>query len=113
MDHRPVASLACLYSMAVAGSVFAQAPLSGNPILPGWYADPEAHVFANEYWIYPTYSAPYDRQTFMDAFSSRDLVAWTKHPRALDVADIRWAKRAPVGAVDRGEGRMVLPVLRR
>lgn len=32
---------------------------SGNPILPGWYADPEAHVFAGQYWIYPTYSAPY------------------------------------------------------
>ena len=45
-----------------------QASRSGNPILPGWYADPEAHVFNGAYWIYPTYSAPYDQQTFMDAF---------------------------------------------
>src|SRR3954462_13841957 len=67
---------------------------SGNPILQGWYADPEAHVFQNEYWIYPTYSAPYDQQTFMDAFSSRDLVTWTKHPRILDAADVKWATRA-------------------
>src|SRR2546421_8011406 len=67
-----------------------QTPRSGNPILPGWYADPEAHIFENEYWIYPTYSAPYDEQVFMDAFSSKDLVVWRKHPRILDVADMRW-----------------------
>jgi hypothetical protein len=30
-----------------------QVPQSGNPIVPGWYADPEAHVFQNEYWILP------------------------------------------------------------
>src|SRR5690242_8703135 len=49
---------------------------SGNPILPGWYADPEAHVFAGRYWIFPTYSARYEEQTFLDAFSSPDLVTW-------------------------------------
>jgi beta-xylosidase len=69
-------------------------PRSGNPILPGWYADPEAHVFGNEYWIYPTYSAPYDQQVFMDAFSSKDLIAWTKHPRVLDIAGVGWARGA-------------------
>jgi hypothetical protein len=50
----------------------AAAARSGNPILPGWYADPEAHVFDGQYWIFPTYSAPYAEQTFLDAFSSRD-----------------------------------------
>jgi beta-xylosidase len=72
----------------------AQIPFSGNPVLPGWYADPEAHVFDKEYWIYPTYSAPYDQQTFLDAFSSKDLVSWKKHPRILDMASVKWAKRA-------------------
>jgi beta-xylosidase len=67
---------------------------SGNPVLSGWYADPEAHVFAGQYWIYPTYSARYDEQTFLDAFSSPDLVTWTKHPHVLDVSDVRWAHRA-------------------
>jgi beta-xylosidase len=78
-------------SAIVAG---AQAARSGNPILPGWYADPEAHVFEGQYWIYPTYSAPYGQQTFLDAFSSRDLVTWTKHPRVLDTANVAWARRA-------------------
>ncbi len=67
---------------------------SGNPVFPGWYADPESAVFGKEYWIYPTYSAPYEKQTFMDAFSSPDLVTWTKHPRIIDTSSIKWAKRA-------------------
>ncbi|HEY9044637.1 MAG TPA: arabinan endo-1,5-alpha-L-arabinosidase, partial [Ohtaekwangia sp.] len=32
---------------------------SGNPVFPGWYADPEAVIFGKEYWIYPTYSDRY------------------------------------------------------
>lgn len=72
----------------------AQKSWSGNPIDKGWYADPEAVVFGHEYWIYPTYSAPYDQQTFMDAFSSRDLVHWTKHSHVLDLADVSWGRRA-------------------
>ena len=66
----------------------------GNPILSGWYADPEAHVFEDQYWIYPTYSAPYEQQTFMDAFSSTDLVNWRKHPRIIDTTRVSWAWRA-------------------
>lgn len=79
---------------AALGLAALQPARSGNPIIPGWYADPEAHVFQHEYWIYPTYSAPYDEQTFLDAFSSPDLVTWKKHPRILDVANVTWAKRA-------------------
>ncbi|MEP7253902.1 MAG: glycoside hydrolase family 43 protein [Ginsengibacter sp.] len=67
---------------------------SGNPVFPGWYADPEAAVFNNEYWIYPTYSAKYEEQVFFDAFSSPDLVHWTKHDKILDTANVKWAKRA-------------------
>ncbi|MDR7295112.1 beta-xylosidase [Pelomonas aquatica] len=93
---------------------------AGNPALPGWYADPEIHIFGDRYWIYPTYSAdgpvpadpshftewqvreraaphiwsPFLRQTFLDAFSSTDLVTWTRHPRVLDVKDVSWAAYA-------------------
>lgn len=76
--------------------VFAQGQknYSGNPLFPGWYADPEAVIFGKEYWIYPTFSAPYDKQVFLDAFSSKDLVHWQKHERIIDTARIRWAKRA-------------------
>ena len=68
--------------------------MSGNPIFPGWYADPEAVVYNDEYWVFPTYSAPYEEQTFLDAFSSPDLVNWTKHPRVLDNSNVKWVRRA-------------------
>src|SRR5262245_44337733 len=72
-----------------------QAPqqTSGNPVFKGWYADPEATIFGKEYWIYPTYSAPYNAQVLFDAFSSPDLINWTKHPAILDTQRVKWARR--------------------
>jgi beta-xylosidase len=67
---------------------------SGNPIFPGWYADPEGVILKNKYWIYPTYSAPYERQVHLDAFSSPDLVTWTKHSRIIDTSGVKWVKKA-------------------
>ena len=85
--------LCCLLSLHTA----AQSPAkktSGNPVFPGWYADPEGIVLGRKYWIYPTYSAPYEQQVFFDAFSSPDLVHWTKHGRILDTQRVTWARRA-------------------
>lgn len=75
-----------------------------NPVFKGWYADPEATIFSSKapprylrgetYWIYPTYSAPYKDQVFLDCFSSPNLIEWTKHSRIVDTSAIRWAKRA-------------------
>ena len=67
---------------------------AGNPVFPGHYADPEVAVFGDRYWIYPTYSAPFDEQTFLDCFSSPDLVDWTKHERIVSTDEIEWANRA-------------------
>ncbi len=64
---------------------------SGNPIFEGWYADPHAAIYDREYWVYPTYSALYHEQVFMDCFSSKDLVNWTKHERIIDTAAVKWA----------------------
>ena len=84
-----------LASPAAAGDVgHGTRTRSGNPVIPGWYADPEAAIFGKEYWIYPTWSDDYDRQLFFDAFSSPDLVKWTRHPRVLDVHAVSWARRA-------------------
>lgn len=79
--------------LAVSGAACAQ-QTSGNPAFPGWYADPEAVIFGQRYWIFPTYSAKYNEQVFFDAFSSTDLVRWTKHERILDTARVKWARRA-------------------
>ena len=71
-----------------------EVPMSGNPLFEGWYADPEGVVFEDQYWIYPTYSAKYDEQLFLDAFSSPDLVHWTKHEKVLSQENIPWLRRA-------------------
>ena len=84
--------LAC--HVALAQQPAKPAARAGNPVFPGWYADPEAAIFGSQYWIYPTYSAPYEKQVYLDAFSSPDLVHWTKHPRIIDTAAVKWAHRA-------------------
>ncbi|MEQ1822244.1 MAG: glycoside hydrolase family 43 protein [Fimbriimonadaceae bacterium] len=63
----------------------------GNPVFPGDYADPELHLFAGKYFIYPTFSAAYEKQTFYDCFSSSDLSHWTKHEKILEFKDIPWS----------------------
>jgi len=100
-----VGALALYLSACVSREPSGRREYSGNPILPGWYADPEVAVFGKRVWIYPTFSAPYDQQVFFDAFSSPDLVHWTKHPRILDTNAVRWARRAlwaPAAVYNRG-----------
>jgi beta-xylosidase len=77
------------YDIAAQGKI-----TSGNPILDGWYADPEAVIFEGKYWIFPTYSAKYEDQVFVDAFSSTNLVDWTKHHAIIDTTKIKWAEKA-------------------
>jgi beta-xylosidase len=67
---------------------------SGNPILSGWYADPEVVLYDSLYWIYPTVSDVYEHQTYFDCFSSRDLLTWERHSQILDTASVSWAVRA-------------------
>jgi len=65
-----------------------------NPVIRGNYADPEGIIYGDKYWVFPTYSAPYEEQVFFDAFSSSDLTSWTKHPRVLQNNQVTWAKKA-------------------
>lgn len=78
---------------ALAFAALAALPFAAdaNPIFDGWYADPQIRRFGGEYWVFPTYSAPFGEQTFFDAFSSRDLETWTKHGKVLKAADVSWA----------------------
>lgn len=95
--HAPLTLIVItLMSMTFTGCQHApNAPaMSGNPVFDGWYADPEGIVFGDRYWIFPTFSAPYDEQLHFDAFSSPDLVNWTKHERVLTSETVMWARRA-------------------
>nr|QEO73876.1 hypothetical protein [uncultured bacterium] len=68
--------------------------VAGNPFVDGWYADPDVAVYDNKYWVFPTSSRPYNEQTYLDAFSSTDLVHWTRHPNILTTENVSWARRA-------------------
>lgn len=106
----------CLQAKAQTGNVSDSASWSGNPIIKGWYADPEGTIFGSRYWIYPTYSDDYGqpdrsqeftarqkklqqhtinpqylKQTFFNAFSSEDLIHWEKHAHVLDIKNVPWA----------------------
>jgi beta-xylosidase len=89
----PLYTLLLLFSSinAVAQSKNKQ---SGNPVIDGWYADPEGVIFNNKYYIFPTFSAKYKDQVFIDAFSSKDLITWEKHPKVIDTTIIKWAYMA-------------------
>ncbi|MBB5874671.1 hypothetical protein F4553_008123 [Allocatelliglobosispora scoriae] len=67
---------------------------AGNPFTDGWYADPDTAVYNNTFWVFPTTSKGYSEQTYLDAFSSTDLVTWTKHPNVLTTARVSWASYA-------------------
>lgn len=64
-----------------------------NPVFDGWYADPEAAIFGNRYYIYPTCSDVYEKQTRLDCFSSNNLVDWIHHEAIIDTAEVKWAKK--------------------
>jgi len=67
---------------------------SKNPIIEGWYADPEGVILDKQYWVFPTFSAKYRQQVFLDAFSSKDMVTWKKHEHIIDTTIIKWAYMA-------------------
>lgn len=66
-----------------------------NPLVDGWYADPEIRFYENQYWIYVTRSiTDYQMQRNIDAFSSPDLVHWQKHEGIIQMDDFPWIWRA-------------------
>jgi len=67
---------------------------AGNPIVPGWYADPEARRFEGEYWLYPTCSAPYEEQLELYAFHSPNLLDWRREGPILGREQVSWLRQA-------------------
>src|SRR5688572_16598737 len=103
MGNRP-SRIAAVFACAIFAVLAPPAPAmavpdyttseAGNPFVDGWYADPDIAVYNNTYWVYPTTSKSYAEQTYLDAFSSPDLVTWTKHSNVLTRANVSWASYA-------------------
>ncbi len=64
---------------------------SGNPLFPGWYADPEIHFFGGRYYVYPTGSADFASQASFECWSSSDLTDWKNEGVILDFKDVPWS----------------------
>jgi hypothetical protein len=72
-------------------SLRAPAQTSGNPILPGYQADPEMSYLNGKYYIYPTTDANSSGGQF-HAFSSTDLTNWTDLGTIFDLGrQTTWA----------------------
>ncbi len=70
-----------------------RAAVMNSPVLPGYNADPNIVKFGDTYYIYATTDGyPGWSSTSFDAWSSKDLVHWTKHPKILDLGPgVSWA----------------------
>ncbi|GIZ10196.1 family 43 glycosylhydrolase [Flavobacterium sp. UMI-01] len=68
-----------------------------NPFITHMYtADPSARVFNNTLYVYPSHDP--DKADWFDmvdwhVFSTTDMVNWTDHGVALDIKDVKWAKK--------------------
>lgn len=89
------------YSVGIKGrgeqSYYVSANITGNPVLEGYYADPDI-IYAEKtgkYYIYPTSDGFTNWSgTYFKAFSSSDLLNWKDEGVILDLArDVAWANR--------------------
>jgi len=84
-------SVLILLGSFLSGSVYSQ-----KSILPDFYADPSAHAWDGQFWIYASHDIPGSKDWNMvdwHCFSSTDLVHWTDHGVIFSLADLRWAKQ--------------------
>lgn len=60
-----------------------------NPIIKGYYADPDIAAFGGRYYIYPTTDGGTEwNSTYFKAFSSDDLRTWRDEGIILDFNDV-------------------------
>ncbi|TDQ43015.1 glycosyl hydrolase family 43 [Aureibacillus halotolerans] len=66
-----------------------------NPVVDGFYADPEARTYGGKHWVYVTRSiTEYTKQMNLEAFSSENLIDWEKHEGIIEMKDFPWIWRA-------------------
>lgn len=62
-----------------------------NPIIKGYYADPDIAYFDGKYYIYPTTDGGVEwNSTYFKAFSSADLKTWSDEGIILDFKNVPW-----------------------
>ena len=65
-----------------------------NPVIKGYWADPQVAFFDGKFYIYPTTDGIANwGATVFHAFSSTDLASWKDEGIILDLATISWGKK--------------------
>ena len=65
-----------------------------NPVVNGWYADPESRVWGDTVYMYVTKSLPYDEQDNIDLVTTKDLESFEVHKDILDMSTYEGAVSA-------------------
>ncbi|MBR2617193.1 MAG: family 43 glycosylhydrolase [Clostridia bacterium] len=65
-----------------------------NPVISGWYADPESRVYNDKVYMYVTHSLPFDEQHNLDVIVSSDLVCYERVTNILDMPSFKGANFA-------------------
>lgn len=79
-----------------------------NPIIDGFYADPDIAYFNGKYYIYPTTDGGVEwNSTSFKVFSSKDIKTWKDEGIILDLKDVPWTggQRAWAPAVCEKNGK--------
>lgn len=65
-----------------------------NPIVNGWYADPESRVYGDSVYMYVTRSRPFPEQLNLDVVVTKDLENFEIHYDILDIETFRGVRKA-------------------
>ena len=65
-----------------------------NPIVQGWYADPESRVYNGKVYLYVTRSLPFEEQKNLDVVVSKDLENFEVIRGVLDMSTFKGATHA-------------------
>lgn len=74
-------------------------PGSGNPILPGYFADPTIKKFGDTWYIYATTDGNNDGRGPAEVWKSKDFVNWTMHEMNWPITQggLYWAPDVTIG----------------
>lgn len=64
-----------------------------NPVVNGWYADPESRVYGDTVYMYVTNSLPFDEQLNLDLVTTDDLEHFEVFRNILDMSTYNGAVR--------------------
>ena len=65
-----------------------------NPVVNGWYADPESRVYGDTVYMYVTNSLPFEEQKNLDLVTTRDLENFEVYRNILAMETYRGAESA-------------------